>query len=76
MDVAFKETSPGALYEKEDDIDVTLAIEMCKGNEIPEPAERALERHCIELLEKKSTGAQDEDPIPTVHELVDDPAAR
>ena len=57
-------------------MEVTLAIEMNMGREIPEPTERALERHRMELLEMKSTGAQAEDPTPTVRELLEDPAAQ
>ena len=57
-------------------MEVTLAIEMNMGREIPEPTERALERHRMELLEMKSTGAQAEDPTPTVHELLEDPAVQ
>ena len=74
FDVALYETTTGALYENEDDTEVRLTIEMCMGRLVPNPTERALERHCMELLDKKFTGAQEEDPIATVHELADVPA--
>ncbi len=74
--MALRETSSGALYENEDDTSVRLAIEIRMGRENPAPAERALDRHCMELLEKNATGSHDEDPIPMVQELEDEPKTR
>ena len=61
------------MYEKDDDIDVKFAIDMTIGREVPRPTASALERHFMELLEKNATGAQEDDPIVTVQEFVEEP---
>jgi hypothetical protein len=73
IEVEFRERSSGALYEKDEKIDVRLTIEICMGSECPRPADRGFDKQRMELVEMNPTGAHDEDPIVMVQELVDEP---
>ena len=63
----------GALYEKDENIDVRFKIENCIGRECPRPADRGLDRQRMALLDINPTGAHDDDPMVMVQELVDEP---